>query len=241
MKYIDNLYTLSHDSTTSDDTSPALISAVLKQENATEIAEGPASVSRTKRTRLEGPTTTLTPQVKIIETEVFLDSGCLGSSYIREDVAHAIAKHKPHLFTPCITNVCGAFGQCELSKKKMFVKLSILCNDVSKVFITELKVLKNLPYEIILGRKVMIENDLTFEKGTPTGAPRTPLIATMKGGHTPTPPPRNWKRLHQGYGWEPTSTASLPFAQCTRGAHEKGRKAPRLTPKGPRWYDPRRI
>jgi hypothetical protein len=36
------------------------------------------------------PTITLTPQVKIMETQVFLDSGCLGSSYIREDVAHAI-------------------------------------------------------------------------------------------------------------------------------------------------------
>jgi hypothetical protein len=34
----------------------------------------------------------------------------------------------------------------------------------------------------------MIENDLTFKKETPTGAPRTSLIATMKGGHTPPPP-----------------------------------------------------
>ena len=62
-----------------------------------------------------GPLTTPKPNTtaRMKETQVFLDSGCLGSSYIREDIAHAIAKNTPHLFIPCITNVCGAFGQCE--------------------------------------------------------------------------------------------------------------------------------
>jgi hypothetical protein len=185
MLYMTNLYTLWHDTLTPIDTSPALISAVLKQEEATEEVEIAMGATNPRiKIKPAGPTTSLTPQAKVSETQVFLDSGCLGSSYIREDIAHAIAKHKPHLFIPCVTNVCGAFGQCELSKKKMFVKLSMICNDVNKVFITELKVLKNLPYEIILGRTVMQEHNLTLGQGALTGTSRVPNIATMKGGQT---------------------------------------------------------
>ena len=71
----------------------------------------------------------------IRETQVFLDSGCLGNSYIREDIAHKIAKHKPQLFIPCITNVCGAFGQCELSKTKLLVNISMICKSINKVLL----------------------------------------------------------------------------------------------------------
>jgi hypothetical protein len=54
----------------------------------------------------------------------------------------------------------------------MFVKLSLICNDVNKIFITELKVLKNLPYEIILGRQVMKDQGLMLGNSTLTNAPK---------------------------------------------------------------------
>ena len=81
-----------------------------------------------------GPTRP-SPPAHIREAQVFLDSGCLGSSYIREDIAHKIAKHKPQLFIPCITNVCGAFGQCELSKTKLLVNISMIGKSINKVLL----------------------------------------------------------------------------------------------------------
>ena len=49
--------------------------------------------------------------IKSSPVRIFLDSGCLAGNYIREDIAHMLAKGHPNFFTPVITNVCGAFGE----------------------------------------------------------------------------------------------------------------------------------
>jgi len=103
---------------------------------------------------------------KTIEAQIFLDSGAIGGSYIREDVANALAKHNPDLFQPCITNVCGAFGQCQLSTRKIAITFSLINNNENKIFTADLKVLKQLPYDIILGRTEMRTNALVLEDAT---------------------------------------------------------------------------
>ena len=77
----------------------------------------------------------------------------------------------------------GPFSQCELSRSKLLVKVSMLCNNINKVFVTELKVLKDLPYEIILGRSDMRDHNLTFNC-VQTDTLQTPNHATQREGNT---------------------------------------------------------
>ena len=93
---------------------------------------------------------------------IFLDSGCLAGNYIREDIAHKLAKGRHHIFTPCITNVCGAFGDCQLSKKSLSTKVRIFEDNSYKEFVTIFKVLRKLPYEAIVGRRDMVIHRLTL-------------------------------------------------------------------------------
>jgi hypothetical protein len=95
---------------------------------------------------------------------IFLDSGCLAGNYIREDIAHKLAKGRHHIFTPCITNVCGAFGDCQLSKKSLSTKIKIFEDNTYKEFVTIFKVLRKLPYEAIVGRRDMVMHRLTLPK-----------------------------------------------------------------------------
>ena len=64
--------------------------------------------------------------------QVFLDSGCLTGSYIREEVARRLANARSSCFTPYITKVCGAFGGCELSTRIITVEIEILNEGVTK-------------------------------------------------------------------------------------------------------------
>ena len=80
--------------------------------------------------------------------QVFLDSGCLTGSYIREDLAKKL-NEKHTFFVPQITRVCGAFGGCELSTRKLHVFIEMACCNLIKKFEVELKVVKRLPYDIM--------------------------------------------------------------------------------------------
>ena len=87
--------------------------------------------------------------------QIFLDSGCIAGNYIREDVAIKLARKLPHYFTHAITNVCGAFGECQLSKKTLNVRVKIFEDDSPKVFVTTFKVLRKFPrgMKMFLGLK----------------------------------------------------------------------------------------
>ena len=93
-------------------------------------------------------------------TRVFLDGGCLTGSYIKEELARKLASTRSTYFIPHVTKVCGAFGGCELSTRKLNVHLSVTCGKVTKNFETLLKVVKHLPYEIMIGRQDMIKHKL---------------------------------------------------------------------------------
>jgi hypothetical protein len=71
--------------------------------------------------------------------QIFLDSGCIAGNYIREQLANKLARKLPHCFIPAITNVCGAFGDCQLSKKKLLLNVQILEDDSTKEFNSEFK------------------------------------------------------------------------------------------------------
>jgi hypothetical protein len=94
--------------------------------------------------------------------QVFLDSGCLTGSYIKEELAKRLTRNKTSYFIPCITKVCGAFGGCELSTRKLQVHIAMPCVNLIKNFQVELKVVKQLPYEIMLGRQDMFKHDLAL-------------------------------------------------------------------------------
>ncbi len=68
-------------------------------------------------------------------------------------------------------NVCGAFGDCQLSKKKLRETVKILEDDFVEEFIIDFKVLKNLPYEAIVGWTVMIVHQLTLPNIAPMSRP----------------------------------------------------------------------
>ena len=97
----------------------------------------------------------------------FLDSGCIAGNYIREDLATKLARKVPHYFIPAVTNVCGAFGDCQLSKKKLLVNVQILEDGSTKEFNSEFKVLRKLPYEAIIGRGDMIKHRLSLPRWNP--------------------------------------------------------------------------
>jgi hypothetical protein len=101
--------------------------------------------------------------------QVFLDSGCLTGSYIREEVARRLANTRSNFFTPQITKVCGAFGGCELSTRIITVEIEFLNEDVTKKFETKLKVVKRLPYEIMIGRQDMLAHELSIKIGQSYG------------------------------------------------------------------------
>ena len=94
--------------------------------------------------------------------QIFLDSGCIAGNYIREDVAIKLARKLPHYFTHAITNVCGAFGECQLSKKKLRIRVKIFEDGSYKEFNSDFKVLRRLPYEVIIGRRDMVIHRLTL-------------------------------------------------------------------------------
>ena len=48
--------------------------------------------------------------------QIFLEGGFIAGDYIREEIANKLARRLPHYFTHAITKVCGAFGECQLSK-----------------------------------------------------------------------------------------------------------------------------
>ena len=66
-----------------------------------------------------------------------------------------------------VTKVCGAFGGCEISTKQVRVRIVIHYDNVIKDFETYLKVLKHLPYDIMLGRHDMMRHYLKFVQTNP--------------------------------------------------------------------------
>jgi hypothetical protein len=112
--------------------------------------------------------------------QVFLDSGCLTGSYIREEVARRLANARSSCFTPYVTKVCGAFGGCELSTRIITVEIEILNKGVNKKFETNLKVVKHLPYEIMIGRQDMLAHELSINIGQPSGTIH-PQVAPNEG------------------------------------------------------------
>ena len=67
--------------------------------------------------------------------------------------------------------MCGAFGDCQLSKKKLRETVKILEDEFVEEFIIDFKVLKNLPYEAIVGWTVMIVHQLTLPNIAPMSRP----------------------------------------------------------------------
>jgi hypothetical protein len=94
--------------------------------------------------------------------QIFLDSGCIAGNYIREDIANKLVRKLPHFYTHAITNVCGAFGECPLSKKKLHIRVKIFEDGSYKEFDSDFKVLRKLPYEVIVGRRDMVKHRLTL-------------------------------------------------------------------------------
>ena len=109
-------------------------------------------------------------------TSVFLDSGCLSGSYIKEELAKKLASHKPSYFIPQVTRVCGAFGGCELSTRKLLVHIALTCQTVTKQFELELKVVKNLPYDIMIGRADMLKNNIQLSDTLNTPTPKGEVV-----------------------------------------------------------------
>ena len=100
--------------------------------------------------------------------QVFLDSGCLGGDYIREDVARYLIRNNVDFFEPCNSCVCGAFGTCVNSIFKLRVIFQMFNVNKYKKFTTSLKVLNQLPYDIILGRETMAVNCLSIVPSSPS-------------------------------------------------------------------------
>ena len=96
-----------------------------------------------------------------------------------------VSEYKVDLFfIPHVAKICGTIGGCELSTRKLNVHLAISCGNLIKNCETQLKVVKHLPYEIMLGRQDMIKTNLTLtdaigeeKKGGTTGS---------KGGYVST-------------------------------------------------------
>jgi hypothetical protein len=163
---MEHIHILSSDSFVDNDTSLAMLYAVRPQvptvgedtrdEEAGGVAEGaPMPEERAS-------------SGSISPVRIFLDSGCLAGNYIREDIARRLVNKNHDFYTLQITNVCGAFGDCQLSKKKLRAKVKILEDNFVKEFTIDFKVLRNLPYEAIVGRTAMIIHRLTL----PNIAPR---------------------------------------------------------------------
>jgi hypothetical protein len=153
------IYNISYTPMASLDTNPAFVYAIQATPPAGKAITppGPPAVAATQEEktaetteRTAVPTNLLTNteerrdgglrnQGKMRQTRVFLDSGCLTGSYIKEELARKLASTRSSYFIPHVTKVCGAFGGCELSTRKLNVHLSVTCGNVTKIFETQLK------------------------------------------------------------------------------------------------------
>ena len=111
--------------------------------------------------------------------QIFLDSGSTAGNNNREDIANKLARRLPHYFTYAITNVCGAFGECQLSKKKLRIRVKIFEDGSHKEFNSDFKVLRKLPYEVIIGRRDMVIHRLTL----PQNESETDVSRERRVGH----------------------------------------------------------
>jgi hypothetical protein len=118
---------------------------------------------------------------KQIKANMFLDSGATESNYVRQDVVSTLLKahrQKHSLLQPQPTNVCGAFGQCQLSSHciKIYVTMParlcmIQCNNIknendhkqqARIVPLLFRILRNLPYDMIIGRPDIVRYDLWY-------------------------------------------------------------------------------
>jgi hypothetical protein len=108
---------------------------------------------------------------KVIGAHMFLDSGATESNYVRQDVVSTLLRshiNKQVYLQPHPTNVCGAFGQCQLSSHCILIHITMptplcvsQCNDnkkeksnkpLARIVPLLCKVLRSLPYDMIIGR-----------------------------------------------------------------------------------------
>jgi hypothetical protein len=78
-----------------------------KTAGTTERTAAPTNLLKNTERRRDGG---LRNQGKMRPTRVFLDSGCLTGSYIKEELARKLASTCSSYFIPHVTKVCGAFG-----------------------------------------------------------------------------------------------------------------------------------
>jgi hypothetical protein len=119
------------------------------------------------------------PKNRIVSINMFLDSGATESNYVRQDVVSTLLRNHPnkHVYLlPQPTNVCGAFGQCQMSSHciKIIITMpshkgTVKCNDNKNKNVTHalqvpltLRVMRNLPYDIIVGRPDIEKYDLWY-------------------------------------------------------------------------------
>ena len=125
---------------------------------------------------------------KPVGANIFLDSGATESNYIRQDVVSSLLrthKNKQAFLQPYPTNVCGAFGQCQLSSHCIKIYVTIpapLCtmqcnninnkkdgNKIARIVHLVFRILRNLPYDIIIGRPDIIKYNLWYLLGSKHG------------------------------------------------------------------------
>jgi len=118
---------------------------------------------------------------KQLGANMFLDSGATESNYVRQDVVSTLLrthKQKQSLLHPQPTNVCGAFGQCQLSSHYIEIYVTmparlcmIQCNDIkNKNYLKQqarmvpllFRILRNLPCDMIIGRPDIVQYDLWY-------------------------------------------------------------------------------
>jgi len=160
-KDLEHVYVLSPHSSISNDTSPAMLYALPPQwQERTAVTDtrdvGEGGEAEDAHRPVRGATQSTSP------AQIFLDSGCIAGNYIREDLANKLVRKLPHFYTHAITNVCGAFGECQLSKKKLHIRVKIFEDGSYKEFDSDFKVLRKLPYEVIVGRRDMVKHRLTL-------------------------------------------------------------------------------
>jgi hypothetical protein len=108
-------------------------------------------LSRFYRAKMEGDLpVAISPPVELVRQD---DEGILRMPS---------ASTKSVFFTPHVTKVCGAFGGCELSTRTVNVFIQLPNDNVIKEFETQLKVVKRLPYEIMIGRQDMTTHRLSI-------------------------------------------------------------------------------
>ena len=122
---------------------------------------------------------------KTVWANLFFDSGATASNYIRQDIVSQLlrGKDKDNFLIANPMNVCGAFGQCQLSSHYISIvvhvplrfspiECNVKCNNNSSninintsnftTFTVDFRVLRVLPYELMIGRPDIDRLDLWY-------------------------------------------------------------------------------